>query len=94
MAQKCVFYLQEEFNVQKVLEFVKTTSLFSSDVYILIDDRSYNSKAVLGVVNLILTLNKGEEFTIMVEGEDAEYAIKKIKAFFLELTSASATNPI
>lgn len=89
MPHTSVFYLQEEFNVQKVIEFVTMTSMFSSDVYIQIENNSYNSKALLGVANLILTLKKGEKFTVSVDGEDAKYAEAKIKEFFESLTSTS-----
>ncbi|WP_183040897.1 HPr family phosphocarrier protein [Salipaludibacillus neizhouensis] len=94
MPHKSVFYLQEAFNSQKIIEFVTMTSKFSSDVYIQVGNNSYNSKAILGVVNLILTLKKGEKFTVSVNGEDAEYAEVEIKEFFAGLKSPHSTNKV
>nr|WP_236784473.1 HPr family phosphocarrier protein [Alteribacter salitolerans] len=68
-------------SVQKILNLIQVTSLFDSDVYIIKNEKAYNLKSVLGVMNLFFTTNRNQTFTVSIKGEDAEYALKEITRF-------------
>ncbi|WP_429699429.1 HPr family phosphocarrier protein [Alteribacter keqinensis] len=45
------------------------------------NEKAYNLKSVLGVMNLFFTTNRNQTFTVSIKGEDAEYALKEITRF-------------
>lgn len=82
MEIKKVFCIEEgRFNVQRILEFIKLNSSFKCEVYVNKNNKTINAKSILGTMNLFIYLKSGEQFTLLLKGEDAEYADKQITQF-------------
>lgn len=60
---------------------VQEASQYASKVYLKVEEKSINAKSIMGMMSL--SLSKGEEVTIMTEGEDEEKAAEGIKTFFM-----------
>ncbi len=60
---------------------VQEASQYMSKVYIKVQEKSINAKSIMGMMSL--SLSKGEEVTILTEGEDEEKAAEGIKTFFM-----------
>lgn len=60
---------------------VQEASQYASKVYIKVEEKSINAKSIMGMMSL--SLSKGEEVTILTEGEDEEKAAEGIKTFFM-----------
>lgn len=58
------------------ISFVRESSNFESDVKLIIDEREYEGKSLLGVMSVIAV--EGEEITIVVDGNDEETAVKEL----------------
>ena len=53
-------------------EFVKLANRFSSDVFVIKNDRKANGKSILGLASL--AIGRGAEITIQIDGQDEEAA--------------------
>lgn len=60
---------------------VQEASQYMSKVYIKAQEKSINAKSIMGMMSL--SLSKGEEVTILTDGEDEERAAEGIKTFFM-----------
>ncbi len=63
---------------------VQEASQYVSKVYIKVEEKSINAKSIMGMMSL--SLSKGEEVTILTDGEDEEKAAEGIKTFFMAAT--------
>ena len=59
---------------------VKLTTQFESDVYIRKDSDEVNGKSIMGVITL--AAGKGSKLRLIVQGSDAEEAVRSIKELF------------
>lgn len=64
-------------------DFVQLTKKFSSDVYILKEEKRIDAKSIMGILSL--ALKNGDTFVIEAEGEDAEKTIEALDQFFMNL---------
>lgn len=53
-------------------EFVKLANRFSSEVFVIKNDRKANGKSILGLASL--AIGRGAEITIQIDGQDEEAA--------------------
>lgn len=67
-----------KFSVQNILELIQLNSSFNCEVNVKKNDKTINAKSILGTMNLFIYLRSGEEFTIILNGEDAEHAEEQI----------------
>lgn len=58
---------------------VQLASQFESSVYIDVQDRKVNAKSIMGMMSL--TLNAGDELTIITKGADEEPAMDRIEEY-------------
>ncbi|MBU9711196.1 HPr family phosphocarrier protein [Evansella tamaricis] len=73
------FYVHEgTFNVQNILELIQLNSSFDCEVNVKKNDKTINAKSILGTMNLFIYLRSGEEFTIILNGNDSEDANEQI----------------
>ncbi|MFA9556746.1 HPr family phosphocarrier protein [Evansella sp. AB-rgal1] len=70
------------FTVQNILELIQINSSFDCEVSVKRKEKIINAKSILGTMNLFIYLRSGEEFTIILDGEDAKYAEQQITTFF------------
>ncbi|MBU9720275.1 MULTISPECIES: HPr family phosphocarrier protein [Bacillaceae] len=89
--QKSFCVREGNFNVQNILELIQLNSSFDCEVYVKKLDKLINAKSILGTMNLFIYLRSGEEFTMILNGEDAEYAEKQITKFFEKHMSVTST---
>jgi phosphocarrier protein len=59
---------------------VKLTTSFESEIYIQKDSDRVNGKSIMGIITL--AAGKGAKLTFIIEGADAEDAMKQIEELF------------
>ncbi|NLI57667.1 MAG: HPr family phosphocarrier protein [Clostridium sp.] len=59
--------------------FIQKASNYKSNVWIEKDERKANGKSLLGILSL--AVSKGNNITIIIEGEDEEDALNDLKDF-------------
>lgn len=59
--------------------FVQIASKYESHISILLTDKQVNAKSIMGMMSLGAI--KGQEITLLVDGEDEEEAMKALKNF-------------
>lgn len=57
--------------------FVKEASKFLSEIKIVKDGKEYNGKSIMGILSI--GASKGDDLTIIAEGEDEKEAISTLK---------------
>lgn len=75
--EKVILQLETGFYAGPASELVKAASRFSSDIKLIIDGIEFNAKSIMGLLSI--GASKGDEFTIVAEGEDAKDAVENIK---------------
>ncbi len=61
--------------------FVQVANKFDSDVTILKEDQKINGKSIMGI--LMLAAERGTELILIIEGEDAEKALRELSEILL-----------
>ncbi|OLO40698.1 hypothetical protein BTR23_04270 [Alkalihalophilus pseudofirmus] len=64
------------FTVRKVIELVTINERFASKIYFKTESHQCNGKSLLGLMSFMLMTTIGEEYTLSVEGEDAEQVVQ------------------
>lgn len=59
---------------------VQEASQYASKVYIQVDNKKINAKSIMGMMSL--SLENGEEITVVTDGEDEKKAAEGIRTFF------------
>lgn len=59
---------------------VQEASQYASKVYIQIGEKNINAKSIMGMMSL--SLENGEEITVVTDGEDEKKAAEGIRTFF------------
>jgi phosphocarrier protein len=62
---------------------VKEASKFKSDIKIIVKEKEYNAKSIMGLLSMGAA--KNEKLVIKAEGEDEELAIRKLVALLNNL---------
>ncbi|MDR7871518.1 MAG: HPr family phosphocarrier protein [Tissierellaceae bacterium] len=75
--EKVVLQLETGLHARPASELVKVASRYSSDIKLVKDGEEFNAKSIIGILSIGAT--KGDEFTIIAEGNDAKEAVEGIK---------------
>ena len=62
-----------------VAELVQLASKYDSTVHIEVKDRKVNAKSIMGMMTL--SLDRGQELTLIADGEDEEAAVADMESF-------------
>lgn len=62
-----------------VAMLVQVASKYDSSIYLEDQDKKVNAKSIMGMMTL--TLNAGENVTVIVEGSDEEAAMQEIESY-------------
>lgn len=68
------------FDGRPIALLVQEASQYVSKVYIQIGEKNVNAKSIMGMMSL--TLEDGEQITVVTDGEDEKKAAEGIRTFF------------
>ena len=71
---------EDGFDGRPIALLVQEASQYASKVYIQIGEKNINAKSIMGM--MILSLQNGEEITVVTDGEDEKKAAEGIRTFF------------
>ncbi|HIX64458.1 MAG TPA: HPr family phosphocarrier protein [Candidatus Mediterraneibacter colneyensis] len=71
---------QVGFDGRPIALLVQEASQYVSKVYIQIGEKNVNAKSIMGMMSL--TLEDGEQITVVTDGEDEKKAAEGIRTFF------------
>ena len=71
---------QVGFDGRPIALLVQEASQYASKVYIQIGEKNINAKSIMGMMSL--SLQNGEEITVVTDGEDEKKAAEGIRTFF------------
>ncbi len=80
MKKSVVVGLQAGLEARPIALLVQNANQFTSDIYLVIDEKRINAKSIMGVMSLALM--NGTEVVIDAEGPDEAEAIASLEAFF------------
>lgn len=69
-----------DMDARRVAEAVQLANSFTSSLYLEFQNMNVNVKSIMGMMTLGLA--KGDQFTLVAEGEDEEEAIRQMQEFF------------
>ncbi len=73
--------LKKGFTVRNIIELVTVNERFRSEIYFVKDHLKCNGKSLLGLMSLLLVTKIGEEYEIIIQGEDAKLVIEYWNVF-------------
>lgn len=62
-----------------VAHLVQEASQYASQVYIEMEDKKINAKSIMGMMSL--SLQEGEDITVVAEGKDEKEAVASVEGF-------------
>ena len=62
-----------------VAHLVQEASQYASQVYIEMEDKKINAKSIMGMMSL--SLQEGEDITVVAEGKDGKEAVAGVEGF-------------
>lgn len=68
-----------DMETRPIAHLVQEASQYKSQVYIEIDDKKINAKSIMGMMSL--KLQKGEDVTIVADGQDEDAAVSGVATF-------------
>ena len=71
---------EDGFDGRPIALLVQEASQYASKVYIQIGEKNINAKSIMGMMSL--SLENGEEITVVADGEDEKKAAEGIRTFF------------
>ena len=71
---------EDGFDGRPIALLVQEASQYASKVYIQIGEKKVNAKSIMGMMSL--SLENGEEITVVTDGEDEKKAAEGIRTFF------------
>ncbi|SHH12993.1 HPr family phosphocarrier protein [Tepidibacter thalassicus] len=78
MEKKVIIKNESGIHARPAGVFVKKASEFKSQVEIVFNGKKVNAKSIMGLMSL--GLSKGDEITIVANGEDAQNAVNELAA--------------
>lgn len=79
LKETIVVGLQSGLEARPAALFVQIASKYESHISILLTDKQVNAKSIMGMMSLGAI--KGQEITLLVDGEDEEEAMKALVSF-------------
>lgn len=73
----------EGLEARPIALLVQEASQYNSQVFIEVDDKKINAKSIMGMMSL--SIQSGEELTVVTEGADEEAAAKGIEEFLSQV---------
>lgn len=73
---------QTGIHARPATKLVKVATAYKSDISIVKNGKTVNAKSILGVMGLAMSYN--ENIELIVDGEDEQQALEKIKRLFEE----------
>ena len=68
-----------DMETRPIAHLVQEASQYKSQVYIEMDDKKINAKSIMGMMSL--KLQRGEDVTIVAEGQDEDAAVTGVASF-------------
>ena len=68
-----------DMETRQIAHLVQEASQYKSQVYIEMDDKKINAKSIMGMMSL--KLQKGEDVTIVADGQDEDAAVSGVATF-------------
>ena len=68
-----------DMETRPIAPLVQEASQYKSQVYIEMDDKKINAKSIMGMMSL--KLQKGEDVTIVADGQDEDAAVSGVATF-------------
>lgn len=68
-----------DMETRPIAHLVQEASQYKSQVYIEMDDKKINAKSIMGMMSL--KLQKGENVTIVADGQDEDAAVSGVATF-------------
>ena len=68
-----------DMETRPIAHLVQEASQYKSQVYIEMDDKKINAKSIMGMMSL--KLQKGEDVTIVADGQDEDAALSGVATF-------------
>lgn len=81
ITRKIIVQLQYGLQARIATEFVLKASSFSSEIHLMKNGRSVVGKSIMGI--MALAIGKGEEITLIADGNDEEQAVTILEKFLL-----------
>ena len=72
-------HLSTGLEARPVAQLVQVASQFNSEIYVEIGRKKVNAKSIMGMMSL--KLQKGEDVTIVADGQDEEAAVSGVATF-------------
>lgn len=79
LKEKIVIGLEGGLESRPAALFVQMASKYQSHISILLTDKQVNAKSIMGMMSLGAV--KGQEITLLIDGEDEEEAMKTLSDF-------------
>ena len=76
-----VLELKEGLDARPIALLVQEANQYASSVYIEVASKRINAKSIMGMMSL--SLNNGEEITVVADGADEEAAINGVENFLM-----------
>ena len=71
--------LEDGLDARPVALLVQEASKYESNIYFEVDDKRINAKSIMGMMSL--KLQKGEDVTIVADGQDEDAAVSGVATF-------------
>ena len=72
-------HLSTGLEARPVAQLVQVASQFNSEIYVEIGRKKVNAKSIMGMMSL--KLQKGEDVTIVADGQDEDAAVSGVATF-------------
>lgn len=76
VSQSVTVVLDAGLHARSAALFVQTASKYASHIWVEKDDKKVNAKSIMGIMSLGVA--KGNNVTVLAEGEDAEKAVENL----------------
>ena len=72
-------HLSTGLEARPVAQLVQVASQFNSEIYVEVGKKKVNAKSIMGMMSL--KLQKGEDVTIVADGQDEDAAVSGVATF-------------
>ena len=79
MTKKMTIKIPTGLEARPVAVLVQVASRYDSSIYIECEDKKVNAKSIMGMMSL--KLQKGEDVTIVADGQDEDAAVSGVATF-------------
>ncbi|MGO0061885.1 HPr family phosphocarrier protein [Brevibacillus fluminis] len=80
--KKVVVQLSHGLHARPAAAFVKAAAGFTSEILLVKQEKRFNGKSIMGIMSA--AIGKGEEVTLIADGQDEKEAIAALESVLLE----------